>query len=152
MSRRNRISCAFKSTAGFSRVGWSRGLKAAIRDRREVERLVERRRHPSDRRARFIHLTTLGEEAMAAVMRARDRVLSSRLSPLSGDELSTPGALSESTFSERALPTTAASKVSVACAATANAISVRSKMMAASFEPPLQRERARNITIWLRKP
>jgi hypothetical protein len=25
-------------------------------------------------------------------------------------------------------------------------------MMAASFEPPLQRERARNITIWLRKP
>jgi hypothetical protein len=60
-----------------------------------VERLVERRRHPSDRRARFIHLTTLGEEAMAAVMRARDRVISSRLSPLSGNELSTLGALSE---------------------------------------------------------
>jgi DNA-binding MarR family transcriptional regulator len=113
VSRRNRISCAFKSTAGFSRVGWSRGLKAAICDRLELERLVERRQHPGDRRARFTHLTTLGEEAMAAVTRARDRVISSRLSPLSGDELSTLGRC-RSTFSERALSITAASKVSAA--------------------------------------
>jgi len=64
-------------------------------DRLELERLVERRRNDSDRRARFIYLTTSGEELMAAIMTARDDAISAYLSVLSPDELSTLGALSE---------------------------------------------------------
>lgn len=64
-------------------------------DRLELERLVERRRNDSDRRARFIYLTASGEEMMSAIMTARDDAISGYLSALSPDELSMLGALSE---------------------------------------------------------
>jgi len=106
-------------------VGLSHAGTARLIDRLELERLAKRRQHPSDHRVRFLHLITLVEEAMGAMLRARDRVISSRVSPIPAHELSTLGA----------------------CAATANATSVHSKMMAVAVESPLRTERY-NITVW----
>lgn len=64
-------------------------------DRLEADGLVERRPHAMDGRMRSLHLTATGETACAAVLAARDDVLSRGLAALTPDELSTLGALSE---------------------------------------------------------
>jgi len=64
---------------------------------------------------------------MAAVMRARDRVVSSRLSLLSADEVSTPGVPSEHLLQASGFDNGGVQSLWAACAATAVPISVRSK-------------------------
>lgn len=76
-------------------VGLSHAGAVRLVDRLETEGLVERRLQATDGRTRSLHLTASGEAASAAVLEARDGVLSRGLAALSPQELSTLGELAE---------------------------------------------------------
>jgi DNA-binding MarR family transcriptional regulator len=78
-----------------NRIGLSHAGTVRLIDRLEKGQLVERRREKSDKRARFIHLTGAGERAMDALLKAREQLISNCLAPLSPDDLSILGVLSE---------------------------------------------------------
>ena len=69
--------------------------KQRLIDRLEHEQLVERRRHIADRRARFIHLTNSGKKITGALLKARKKVISECVSPLSPNDLDILGVLAE---------------------------------------------------------
>lgn len=64
-------------------------------DRLEADELVERRANPKDGRIRSLHLTTKGQTALVGVLTAREFVLSRRVAPLTKDQLSKLGEMSE---------------------------------------------------------
>ena len=67
-------------------VGSDPSSMVATIDELEAQGLVERRRHPSDRRAHALHVTTLGRQTLA---RGRDLAMQAQedlLAPLSEDE------------------------------------------------------------------
>lgn len=78
-----------------SRIGRSHAGTVRLIDRLEKRHLVQRRREKSDKRTRFIHLTVTGEQWVDTLVKARERLISECLSPLSRDDLIVLGALSE---------------------------------------------------------
>jgi DNA-binding MarR family transcriptional regulator len=67
-------------------VGLSHAGAVRLVDRLVADGLVERREHASDGRTRSLHLTPAGLEASAAVLDARDQVISEILSSLDAKE------------------------------------------------------------------
>lgn len=78
-----------------SRIGRSHAGTVRLIDRLEKRALVERRREKSDKRTRLIHLTEPGEQWVDTLVKARERLISECLSPLSPDDLIVLGALSK---------------------------------------------------------
>ena len=78
-----------------SRIRLSHAGTVRLIDRLEHEQLVERRRHIADRRARFIHLTNSGKKITGALLKARKKVISECVSPLSPNDLDILGVLAE---------------------------------------------------------
>ena len=78
-----------------SRIRLSHAGTVRLIDRLEHEQLVERPRHITDSRARFIHLTNLGKKITGVLLKAREQVISECVSPLSPNDLDIPGVLSE---------------------------------------------------------
>jgi MarR family transcriptional regulator for hemolysin len=54
-----------------------------------AEGLVERREDPTDRRAKMLHITALGETKVAEITRVLGRVRADLLNGISGDALAT---------------------------------------------------------------
>lgn len=78
-----------------SRIQLSHAGTVRLIDRLETDHLVERRRHTTDKRARFIHLTSSGETMIGALLNARERVIAACVSPLSPTDLEDLGTISE---------------------------------------------------------
>ena len=78
-----------------SRIRLSHAGTVRLIDRLESDHLVERRRHTADKRARLIHLTNAGVKMTGVLLRAREQVIATCVSPLSPTDLNTLGRLSE---------------------------------------------------------
>lgn len=84
-------------------VGMSHAGTVRLIDRLEVDGPVERRREPSDLRARSIHLTPDGQKKMADMVKARDLAIQDWLAPLSSEELSLLGVFAQRLLECRAV-------------------------------------------------
>jgi len=71
------------------RVGLTSGSITAAVDRLEAQRLVERRAHPGDRRARIVHLTPEGKRLISGVFVEHARDMARATSVLSSSERAT---------------------------------------------------------------
>jgi DNA-binding MarR family transcriptional regulator len=68
------------------RLGVDRTTMVALIDGLEAAGFVERRNDPSDRRGRIVHLTLVGERALADGLKASQRVEAEFLKPLQGSQ------------------------------------------------------------------
>ncbi|HEY5334385.1 MAG TPA: MarR family transcriptional regulator [Mycobacteriales bacterium] len=68
------------------RLGVHRGGMVGLVDGLEERGLVERRRHPTDRRAHALHLTVAGRKQLVRTRRMAQRIDTELLGPLDPDE------------------------------------------------------------------
>lgn len=68
------------------RLGVHRGVMVGLIDDLEARRLVERRRHPTDRRANALHLTASGRRQLGRARRVAERLDAEMLTPLDPGE------------------------------------------------------------------
>lgn len=98
-------------------VGLSHAGTVRLADRLTAEGLIESRSTSTDGRVRSLHLTSAGQEASAAVLSARDRVIGEGLSILNKGEMKFWPTLPSASFVP-AWRTSSTPIASAACAAT----------------------------------